>query len=158
MPFASHALIALTLALVAREDPLEDFTVTNLGDVNGDGTDDVLVLTQRDAQGYARDSRGLATGRAWLISGKDLTVMTSLVGVGSGPSLSACAVPDLDHDGVRDMAIATDGGVTIYSCRTGEVIRRLQSIAAGTKDWALSGSVACIAASGDGAESTLFTA
>jgi hypothetical protein len=150
-------MIVSTLAPVAR-DPEESFTVTNLGDVNGDGTDDVLVLSPCDAQGYGRDAHGLATGRAWLISGKDLTVMASLVGVGNGPSLSACAVPDFDRDGVRDMAIAANGGVTIYSCRTGEVIRRLQSIAAGTNAWALSGSVACIAARGDGAESTLFTA
>jgi hypothetical protein len=143
--------IAVSLLAVLVRDPMDDLSLTNLGDIDGDGVEDVLVLAPR----Y---THGLATGRAWLASGKDLSLIADIVDLGGGINAFACALPDLDHDGYRDMAIATSNGVTIYSCKTGAVLRRLQSIAAGTKAWAFSGSAACMGSPNDVSSCTLFTA
>ncbi len=69
------------------EDPQDNFgrKVSDLGDVNGDGHDDVIV----GAPG--NDAKGTDAGRAYVYSGKDGTVLVTLDGEKAGDAFGSSA-------------------------------------------------------------------
>ena len=111
------------------------FFVAGLADLDGDGVRDVY------AADYADRARGLGTGRAWVLSGVDGSPIHGWHGYrnkeGFGPGREA---GDVDGDGVQDLAIgqytSSDGArqagkLTLFSGRTGEILRTVTSTTAG---------------------------
>lgn len=88
------------------------------GDVNHDGTTDILVF----------DPRG-NVGRVWLFNGADGALLQEWSG---GPAFgtTACAAGDVDQDGFGDIAVgspdAAGAAVFTYSGQTGALLRTRQ--------------------------------
>jgi len=98
--------------------------VASAGDVNGDGTLDIIVGAPQtgSANGYMRVHSGVAGELLWMGSGDSK---------GDGYGSAVAGVPDLDGDGLADVLIgipgldagATDGGgVVVYSGASGVLI------------------------------------
>lgn len=103
-----------------------------LGDVNGDGKADFLV----GGWGAPGASGGRA-GAAFVVSGGDGTLIRRIDGLGAGDRFgeAVCRTPDLDGDGLPDLAVGAGsadgeeredtGRVTFFSSATGGELGRL---------------------------------
>lgn len=83
------------------------FSVSAMGDINGDDHDDIVV----GAPG--NDAAGSSAGRAYVFSGQDGTALYTKTGLAAGDRLgqSVSGSGDVNHDGVSDFAVgAPDGG------------------------------------------------
>lgn len=107
--------------------------VAAAGDVNGDGTPDVIA---------GAPAGGRKPGRAYVYSGKDGSVLLSMTAEEPGDrfGLKVCSIGDLDKDGHSDVAVsapscdsvAKDAGrVYAYSGKTGDVLFTIDGAAAG---------------------------
>jgi hypothetical protein len=99
--------------------------VASAGDVNADGHADLLVGAQ-----FA-DVNGTDAGRAYVFSGADGSVLRAYDGSAAGDLFGTAAdwVADLDDDGYVDHVIGArdagkwnDGGVWVFSGRTGSLL------------------------------------
>jgi hypothetical protein len=133
------------------------YSVSNLGDVNGDGLDDIFV-----GAGYS-DQGGTDTGRAYVVFGRSgsTTIELSDVAAGSGGFLirglsagdllgaSVSDAGDLNGDGLNDLLVAsrqatvgasTNAGKTylIYG-KTDTAEVSLSAVAAGTGGFVMNG-------------------
>ncbi|MBK6942190.1 MAG: FG-GAP repeat protein [Planctomycetes bacterium] len=99
------------------------WSVSGLGDVNGDGRGDYVVGD------LAYFGAGAASGAAWVCSGANGATLFSVFGTFSGGNLgqSVSSVPDLDGDSVADVLIGEpnrpgNGAVHAYSGATGGLL------------------------------------
>jgi hypothetical protein len=102
---------------------------TGIGDVDGDGVPDLLVGAM-----YADTSNG-KSGQAFVFSGATLGLLYTLDGGDAGGVFGYCVsgLPDIDGDGVGDVMVGMPmhtgaagvitGGVSVYSGKTGQLIR-----------------------------------
>jgi hypothetical protein len=100
-----------TLASEANETEFGT-TVVNVGDVDGDGADDLLVRAVLQTRGHGDHPRfvlfsGKSAGRIAVIDGAKWNVRSH--------GRPACRLPDLDGDGVPEFALTLDGAVRVYS-------------------------------------------
>lgn len=103
----------------------------NVGDIDGDGVDDIAVgVPEFDEPNAAGGMSG--EGKVYIISGQSLTLMGALgvaqSDVHSGVSLASLG--DINGDGVRDLAVgATDNGgtVRVYDINNGNVLWELRN-------------------------------
>jgi hypothetical protein len=104
--------------------------VSVLGDVNRDGVADIY------ATDFTNTARGRATGRAYVYSGTDGTLLLTLTGelAGEGFGIGAGRTGDLDGDGIADLivgswqygAVAWSGGrVQVLSGKDGRVLQTI---------------------------------
>ncbi|MEM7203186.1 MAG: integrin alpha [Planctomycetota bacterium] len=114
----------------SHRDELFGWTVEAAGDVNADGTPDVLV------GGYQYNNGNVqGAGRAQVFSGADGSVLHSVVGTRAGARVGEVvgAAGDVDGDGHDDFlvgapfewpcGVANAGEVRLYSGRTGQVMQ-----------------------------------
>jgi hypothetical protein len=75
------------------------YSVSGAGDVNGDGCDDIIV-------GAIYDGKG---GRAWVVSGKDGSVLykTKATAAGDRMAASVSGAGDVDGDGFADVLVGS---------------------------------------------------
>src|SRR5262249_38719116 len=95
-----------------------------IGDVNGDGFDDVLASEPQVNAGYP------PIGRVFLFSGQDGSILLQLDGTSTARRGGALrAMGDLDGDHVPDFAVAAGVGdsVELISGATGATIRTLRA-------------------------------
>jgi hypothetical protein len=101
--------------------------VAGIGDVNGDGYDDVIV-----GEPYFNSST-TASGRVRVYSGFDGSVLYDLVGAPLERfGLSVAAAGDVDNDGIPDFVVGTDdfavpGSAYVYSGADGHVLHHFSS-------------------------------
>ena len=115
------------------QDDAFGWAMTAIGDVDGDGVNDLVVGCPEENR--TRPLRN--DGAVYLISGATGVEIRSHVGnprdrLGS----SLCAVGDVDRDGLLDYAATGDGTVdvvTVWSAKTGAVL--WSSAATGGDDW-----------------------
>ncbi len=100
------------------------YALSNVGDVNADGLDDLLVGAPEDSW------QGAAAGAAYVYSGADGSILHTFRGKNSWDlfGISGIGMGDIDFDGYADFAIGARqedtrsrdaGGVHLYSGRTG---------------------------------------
>lgn len=109
-----------------QETPGQTFglAVAGIGDVNGDGRPDVAVGEPGDA------SLGFFTGKVYVYSGLDGSLLSTVSGTAAGEELGTSIVGgrDLDHDGRADFVVGSPGGsgslglVRAYSGASGAVL------------------------------------
>lgn len=118
------------LTLVGTGDDRLGVAVASAGDVNADGRADLLVGAQE------ADVNGVDSGRAYVFSGADGSVHHALDGSVAGDLFGTGTdwVPDIDGDGVpehvvgaRDAGKWDDGGVWLFSGRTGTQLWRFDA-------------------------------
>ncbi len=108
-------------------------SVAHAGDVNADGTPDVVV---------GAPAGGRKPGRAYVYSGKDGSVLLELTAEEAGDrfGLKVCSIGDLDGDGHADVAVGAPscastgkdaGRVYAYSGKSGDVLFTIDGKAAG---------------------------
>lgn len=107
-------------------------SVAGPGDLNGDGFADLLVGAPQDS----------ITGRAYLYSGADGSLLTTYTGSGSADGLgwSVAGAGDVDVDGTADVILGADlatgtagpeaGAAFVYSGSTGALLHRLEGVSA----------------------------
>jgi len=94
-----------------------------IGDVNGDGVDDILF--------GASDCSPENSGSVRLFSGRDGTLIRRITGTRMWFGACVARVGDLDNDGVEDFAVGSPlanqqkGEVVFYSGKTAKVLRTL---------------------------------
>ncbi len=109
------------------------FFLSSPGDLTGDGVADIYVADMFDA------TFGNITGRAYLFSGADYSLLYTLVGhVSQGWFAVGRGMPDTDGDGRDDLLISTlgsregeirnGGRVEVYSGGSGIQLRRISSV------------------------------
>lgn len=112
-----------------QANSLAGWSVSGLGDVNGDGHDDIVIGTP-----YFDGPLGGGSGRIEVISGATGGVLYAKTTLG-GSELGYCVASagDVDGDGVTDIAAGAPGAgrVTIFDGADGSVIRHLFGSAAG---------------------------
>jgi hypothetical protein len=114
--------------------------VAGAGDVNGDGTPDLLVAA------VLADPGGRANaGRAFLFSGADGSLLKRFDGCGAGDEFgrSVVGVGDVTGDGVPDVLVGAPfadpngkqeaGSVYLFSGANGSLVRRIDGSAAGDR-------------------------
>lgn len=101
-----------------------------LGDVDGDHVADVYVSD------FANAAKGMSTGRAYVLSGKNGAPLLTLTGesAGVGFGIGAARLGDINHDGHDDLIlgawqqsdVAWSGGrVTIHSGKDGRILHTI---------------------------------
>ena len=83
------------------------YAVSSVGDVNGDGRSDLLIGAPFEPTGNT-----IATGRAYICSGLDGTVLHTLNGprtANAGLGQGVAGVGDVDGDGIGDAAVSAPG-------------------------------------------------
>ncbi|MEZ5987610.1 MAG: integrin alpha [Planctomycetota bacterium] len=77
-------------------------SVAGIGDLNADGVPDILASSQTGSS--------KSTGQVLALSGKDGTVIHSFTGTNEDTNFGQviCVLPDLDNDGVEDIAIGIE--------------------------------------------------
>ena len=104
---------------------LTGFAIANAGDVNADGTDDLIIGAPTKFNGQ------VFLGAAYVRSGADGTLIHSLEGVVNEGCFgwSVAGAGDVNGDGYDDFAVATPfmgtGGVEIFSGLDGSMIRQV---------------------------------
>jgi hypothetical protein len=116
------------------------FSVSGLGDINGDGASDLIVGALDNA------TNGNTAGSAYVYSGSDGTLLRTLRG-GAGDQLgiSVSGLGDVDGDGLADYAVGAnregpDGTARVYSGGSGSLLYTLQG--SGNADsfgWSITG-------------------
>lgn len=111
-----------------QEESLFGWDLSNAGDTNGDGVNDVIISSQ------TYDGAGVDSGAAYLYDGRSGALIHEWFGEVAGDRFGFRAAPlgDVDGDSRPDVAIAAPGNgeagpgagkVYLYSGRTGELIR-----------------------------------
>lgn len=108
------------------------YDVNNAGDVNGDGKNDVIVGEQQSSVG------GAGSGRIWMLSGADGSVIWDQPGPGTGVALglSVIGAGDVNNDGTPDVAAgapwySSRGRVFVYSGIDGTMLYYLDPVGSG---------------------------
>ncbi len=97
--------------------------VVGIGDIDGDGFDDLVVGQTASAGGgvYIIWGRANLTGDFHMA---DLTDVTELTGIGDGSQPSEVAVGDVDGDGLGDVLIGMSRATTANGSESGQVLVR----------------------------------
>ena len=89
-----------------------------MGDVNGDGIDDIAAASTLQTQGLAWDARvNLYAG-----GGSGSCVMDVSTPLTQGSSYTMAALPDQDGDGIRDLAVTNPSDVLVFSGSDGSML------------------------------------
>src|SRR5204863_1071151 len=114
------------IRVLTSESNESDFglPMVNVGDVDGDRTDDLLVrtiVTRADGRKHARFIlfSGTSTKRSFSIEGEKGKERLYY-------GRPACRLPDLDGDGVAEFAITIDDEVRVYSGSTHAMLFRCE--------------------------------
>lgn len=102
--------------------------VADLGDANGDGHADILVGSPALPSPSDLGNRRRRPGRAFVYSGSDGSVLTSIVdqdGVGSF-GWSVAGIGDVNGDGHADLAVSADTFVSVHSGEDGSQLFRVE--------------------------------
>ncbi|MDF1799080.1 MAG: hypothetical protein P1V81_07890 [Planctomycetota bacterium] len=92
-------------------------TLANLGDLNGDGFDELLLGAPKNSKG------GTGSGAAHVFSTKSGAKLKSLYGQSASEGLGTalCAAPDLDGDGLREIVVGIPGADGTAGIEVGRV-------------------------------------
>ena len=104
-----------------------------MGDVNGDGVEDLAACAPYDNTSLGRGSISMFSGATGVPLFKILNPPNSASGTADGLGESACGIDDVDGDGVREVAAGMPyrAAVALYSGRTGAFIKFLTAPTAG---------------------------
>ncbi|MEZ5967143.1 MAG: integrin alpha [Planctomycetota bacterium] len=137
----------------ANPGDLFGFAVAGLGDVDGDGVEDLIV----GAPGA--NPRGVHSGRTQVLSGRTRSVLYTIDGDAAGDECGYAvgSAADIDRDGRADFIVGfhladaprPDTGIArVYSGRDGSVLRDLRGVAEGDHFGAWVGEVGDVNADG----------
>lgn len=109
-----HLDVSVADARLFGEEPADEagYVVAGVGDVNGDGNDDLVVTALRHVPGVAYVVSGPVVG-AYSLSGSDAQVLGDSGGE-DGFGIAAAQARDVDADGYADLLLGAFHGPTAY--------------------------------------------